>query len=75
MGEQIVLKSRRAFDRLSFLSYEEADAAEYFLKKTQRDREARKEYRRLSELSAEVDDIYMIDIMRGGMKNGDVRLR
>ncbi|CDD64618.1 putative uncharacterized protein [Firmicutes bacterium CAG:882] len=75
LGEQIVLKSRRAFDRLSFLSYEEADAAEYFLKKTQRDREARKEYRRLSELSAEVDDIYMIDIMRGGMKNGDVCLR
>ena len=49
--------------------------AEYFLKKTQRDREARKEYRRLSELSAEVNDIYMIDIMRGDMKNGDVCLR
>ena len=75
LGEQIVLKGRRAFDRLSFLTYDEADAGEYFLKKTQRDREARREYRRLSAIDAGVDDIYMIDIMRGGMKGNDVRLR
>lgn len=75
LGEQIVLKGRRAFDRLSFLTYDEADAGEYFLKKTRRDREARREYRRLSAIDAGVDDIYVIDIMRGGMKGNDVRLR
>ena len=42
------------------------------MKELLKDEETRKE---LSELSAEVDDIYMIDIMRGGMKNGDVCLR
>ena len=48
---------------------------EFFQKKVQRDREARKEYRRARTGKASVDDIYMIDIMRRGMENEGFRIR
>ena len=75
LGEQIVLKSEKAFSQLEFIDSEEAEAEEFFQKKVQRDREARKEYRRARTGKASVDDIYMIDIMRRGMENEDFRLR
>lgn len=45
LGEQIVLKSEKAFQQLKFIGYEVADAEEYYIK-NEREREARKEYRR-----------------------------
>ncbi len=76
LGEQIVLKSEKAFSQLEFIDSEEAEAEEFFQKKVQRDREARKEYRsRARTGKASVDDIYMIDIMRRGMENEDFRIR
>lgn len=76
LGEQIVLKSEKAFSQLEFIDSEEAEAEEFFQKKVQRDREARKEYcSRARTGKASVDDIYMIDIMRRGMENEDFRIR
>ena len=66
-------QSAQSFSDL-FIS-EEAEAEEFFQKKVQRDREARKEYRRARTGKASVDDIYMIDIMRRGMENEDFRIR
>ncbi len=74
LGEQIVLKSQRAFERIHFLGYEEADAEEYFGKKKEREREARREYRKSKSNVANVDDLYILDIMREGIKSGDARL-
>ena len=74
LGEQIVLKSKRAFDSISFLSYEKAEAENYFHKKKARDLAVRREYRRVNKENDNIDDIYMIDIMRGGFKNGDAFL-
>ena len=37
-------------------------------------KEARRDYRRCREQSADVNDIYMLDIMREGITNGDQRL-
>ena len=34
LGEQIVLKSEKAFQQLKFIGYEVADAEEYYIKKT-----------------------------------------
>ena len=74
LGEQIVLKSEKAFQQLKFIGYEVADAEEYYIKKNEREREARKEYRRNKKGNANINDLFMIDIMREGIQNGDARL-
>ena len=74
LGEQIVLKSPKAFDQIKFLGYESAEAGEYYLKKSEREREARKEYRSRKKEVANINDLFILDIMREGIKNGDARL-
>ena len=44
------------------------------LKKAEREREARREYRRRKKESADIHELFMLDIMREGMENGDTRL-
>lgn len=74
LGEQIVLKSQKAFEQIKFIGYEDVDAGEYFNKKREREREARQEYRRSKTVTANVDDLFILDIMREEIKNGDARL-
>ena len=74
LGEQIVLKSQKAFEQIEFIGYEDVDAGEYFNKKREREREARQEYRRSKTVTANVDDLFILDIMRKEIKNGDARL-
>ena len=73
LGEQIVIKSRRAFEHIEFDGYEIAEKAEYFPKRQLRDEAAREEYRK--ELSVDDNDVYMIDIIRQRWRNDDVRLQ
>ena len=75
LGEQIVLKSKRAFERIKYIGNELALAEEYSIKKANRDALARREYRQTKAASADINDIYILDIMREGIKNGDPRLR
>lgn len=74
LGEQIVLKSRKAFEEIRFAGYESVDAEEYYIKKKEREREARREYRRSKKSKADVNDLFILDIMREEIKNGDARL-
>ena len=75
LGEQIVLKSEEAFARIRFVGAEKADAETYYEKRRTRDREARRAYRSTRTAADGVHELYMLDIMREGMKNGDPRLR
>ena len=75
LGEQVVLKSSKAFENIKFLGYVEAEQDIYYAKKNERDLRARKAYRSDKSSGTDIDDIYMIDIMREGMKNGDPRLQ
>lgn len=75
LGEQIVLKSKKAFDRIKYIGNELALAEEYSIKKANRDALARRAYRQTKAASADINDIYILDIMREGIKNGDSRLR
>lgn len=75
LGEQIVLKSQKAYDKIRFLDAEPADALTYFEKKAIRDRQARREYRKTKNARDELSELYMLDIMRGGIESGDPRLR
>ena len=75
LGEQIVIKSKRAFSRLSFVDYQKVEAEEYYERRNRRDREARQAYRRLQHEPESEADLFMMDIMRGEMTNEDPRLQ
>ena len=75
LGEQIVFKSKKAFTHLHFLDAEEVFASVYYEKKTNRDREARRAYRSTKRSSDRINELFMIDIMREGIKHEDPRLR
>ena len=76
LGEQFVLMSRKAFDILKYTRSESADGEIYFLKRLNRDRQARDQYfnreRKTVRLS---DDVFMLDILREEMKRGDTRIQ
>ena len=74
LGEQIVLKSPKAFAQIQFAGYENADAEEYYIKKNEREREARRQYRRNKKEQADVNELFILDIMREEIKNGDACL-
>ena len=75
LGEQIVLKSRKAFDQIHFTGAEPARAAIWYERKAARDREARRAYRSARKSIGFANELFMIDIMREEMRNGDPRLR
>ena len=74
LSEQIVLKSKRAFDQLSFKSYEAAEAVVYFSKKETRDLNARRSYQEIRPSKSRLDEIYILDIMRGNVKDDELRI-
>ena len=78
LGEQIVLKSERAFREIEFLRSIPANAEEYYAKKSMRDLQARRAYRAMRRETAATEtirEIYIIDILREEMKADDPRLR
>jgi hypothetical protein len=76
LGEQVVLISKRSFEQIEFIEYEVANYSEYYYKRDKRDSTARKTYaNRKKNLSQLMDDIFVLDIMREGMKQDDPRLR
>lgn len=76
LGEQICVKSRKAFDRIQFVDAEMADGQQYYIRRTVRDTKAREDYLKLLGLSVrDKDSIYVLDILRQEWKNDDERLR
>lgn len=75
LGEQVFLKSQKAFDALMFLSFEEVDRSIYGQRRRDRDTFARDEFRKLSRMDSEKDAVLAIDIYRQRWRNDDVRLR
>jgi hypothetical protein len=74
LGEQIVLKSEKAFAHLTYQGNEEAFAEIYYAKKATRDRSARQSYTQEKHTAGRLDEIYMIDIMRGRVSVDDLRI-
>ena len=74
LGEQFVLKSKKAFDAIKFLDYTVADNSVYYFKRKARDDEARAAYNKEIE-NEDLDGIFMRDIIREEMKSDDPRLR
>lgn len=75
LGEQVVLMSEKAFDRIKYMSNSPADASIYYKKKKERDRMARMEYRQKKSEPPLPTEMFIVDIIRDGMKQDDGRLR
>lgn len=75
LGEQIILKSKKAYARIRYLDAEPADALTYYEKKTIRDLQARRAYQNVRSSNDSLSELFILDIMREGIKNGDPRLQ
>lgn len=71
LGIQIVLKSEKAFDTVKFISYELAECKEYYVKRVSRDKKARETYLNRHRQNLAFDGLFVMDIIRKGLKNGD----
>ncbi len=72
LGEQIVVKSKFAFSNLKYEGSEAAEKDQYHVLRKNRDNEANRLY--LEMFEEESDDLYIQDLMRGGIKNDDPRI-
>ena len=71
LGIQIVLKSEKAFDTIKFISYELAECKEYYVKRVSSDKKARETYLNGHRQNLVFDGLFVMDIIRKGLKNGD----
>ena len=71
LGIQIVLKSKKAFDTVKYISYELAECKEYYVKRVSRDKKARETYLSGYRQNLVSDGLFVMDIIRKGLKNGD----
>ncbi len=75
LGEQIVLKSKKAFSQIVYTGCLTAKSEKFTRRAQERDREAKKIYRNLSKESSYSEGIFMADIIREGMTADDPRLQ
>ena len=75
LGEQVVLMSQKSFVQLKFLGYEIADAATYYPLRRARNEQARMEFLNNRRGTPTPDDLYLNDIIRGGIEPDDPRLQ
>lgn len=72
LGKQVVIISELAFAELKFEGTEEVETLEYYEKRKSRDVEAKEQYLKNTRNSTSlIDDIFILDIIRRGFKNGD----
>lgn len=74
LGEQIVLKSKKAFEMIQFETCIAVDHTEYYSRRKSRDDEARASYRKELE-NDDINGLYMRDMIREEVKVNNPRLR
>lgn len=74
LGQQFVIKSKKAFERIQYLGYELAESSEWYAKKMLRDRTARREYFDVERNKRERGDIYIARIIDEEMTTDDLRI-
>ncbi len=71
LGVQIVLKSKNVFDTIIYVCHEMAECKEYYVKRVSRDKNAREAYLNGSRKQSATEGLFVMDIIRKGLKNGD----
>ena len=72
LGEQVVIKSEEAFSLLKFERFKPVDKNQYYIKRKARIDDANADYLRI--LEGHSDGLFIQDIIRGGIENGDPRI-
>lgn len=75
LGLQIVVKSRRAFDAISFVGSVPALRTTFLAAKERRDTEAREEFRRLRAQPFDASALYMLNILQERIQPDDPRIQ
>lgn len=70
-GEQIMIKSKKAFSKLCYIGNEVASASQYFYQKKERDMIARRDYANTKSANL-TEEIYIIDLLRGRVKADEI---
>lgn len=74
LGEQIVLKSKKAFDLIEFKNYEIAQGQTYYKLRLNRMEKAKSDYKKSLE-EADISGLFIRDLVLGDIQNEDPRLR
>ena len=74
LGQQFVLKSKKAFDRIRFIGAEVAEREEWYARQQARDQKARRQYFDVERFKRQRGDLYIMQIMDEEMKLYDPRL-
>lgn len=75
LGIQYVLKSKKAFSQIQFIDYEIAESSEWYTKRMNRDKAARREYFDIEKNRRQKGDIFITQILDEEIKPNDTRLR
>lgn len=75
LGQQFVLKSKKAFEQIHYIGYAVAKNEEWYTKKMLRDKTARRQYFDVERNKRQRGDIYITHIMDEEMNANDLRLR
>ncbi len=75
LGEQVVLKSKKAFEKLQHLESKAVDKTIYYPKKMGRDAMAREEFQKEKNKIPAEKETYLIDIIRERWDNDDARIQ
>ncbi|MCQ2592028.1 MAG: DUF3990 domain-containing protein [Treponema sp.] len=74
LGEQVVIKSPEAFDRLKFINYEIVDYKQWYFKRKNREAEARDDFYNLMKQD-DISGLFIRDIILNEVKADDSRLQ
>lgn len=75
LGQQYVLKSKKAFNSISAIGYEIALAEEWYRKKLIRDQNARRRYYEMDTMKYIKNDLYILQIIDEEIAPNDKRIR
>ena len=75
LGEQVVLKSEKAFNSIRFIDSEKAFSCEWYPKKIKRETDAKNEYFNSKRMERKKGDLYINQIIDEEMEANDERLQ
>lgn len=75
LGQQFVLKSKKSFERIKFVSSEKVKKDEWYARKELRDRSARRDYFDVEKHKRQKGDFYITQILDERIDENDPRLR
>lgn len=75
LGEQIVIKSQKAFERLKFVGYEIAPANIYYPLRKERNEKARLKFLSNKQGFFDPNALYLNELLKGEIKDDDPRIQ